>query len=162
MRSLFAVLAPGTLFLAGLAVLSKDPRFLWLSDVGSYPWELWLIGVAGTAGTLGGVLDWRYHRTSVLVGAPERRAHFLALSAGGGSVFVLLALASVRDPLPFLVPVIAAALFTTALIAYDELVFHRRRRCGAYETVLHRTLVFGNGAAFLAWVHWCFVRSAGA
>jgi hypothetical protein len=43
------------------------------------------------------------------------------------------------------------------MICYDEFVFHRKR-CGRYETMLHRLLVFGNGIAWLAWMHWCFVR----
>ena len=44
-------------------------------------------------------------------------------------------------------------------ISYDEFVFHRR--CGPFERVTHRLLTFGNGLAFLAWAHWCFVRQAG-
>jgi hypothetical protein len=39
---------------------------------------------------------------------------------------------------------------------YDEFVFHRR--CGRFETFTHRLLTCGNGLAFLAWTHWCFVR----
>ena len=56
-----------------------------------------------------------------------------------------------------LLPIIVVALFTATLICYDEFVFHRKR-CGVYETLLHRLLVFGNGVAWLAWMHWCFVR----
>jgi hypothetical protein len=63
-------------------------------------------------------------------------------------------------PLQFLLPAIVVVLFIATLICYDEFIFHRRR-CRPLETVLHRVLVFGNGAAWLAWAHWCFVaRSA--
>jgi hypothetical protein len=73
-------------------------------------------------------------------------------------LFVLMSLASVLDrPVVVLIPVIVVVLFITTLICYDEFLFHRKR-CGRYETVLHRLLVFGNGLAWLAWVHWCFVR----
>ena len=50
-------------------------------------------------------------------------------------------------------------IFTVVLICYDEFLFHRR--CGRFETLMHRLLTFGNGLAFLAWVHWCFVRGVG-
>ena len=56
----------------------------------------------------------------------------------------------------FIIPIIGVALWTTALICYDEFVFHRQR-CSTHETWLHRMTVFGNGAAWLAWVHYCFV-----
>jgi hypothetical protein len=42
------------------------------------------------------------------------------------------------------------------MICYDEFVFHRR--CRRFETFTHRLLTCGNGLAFLAWSHWCFVR----
>jgi hypothetical protein len=60
-------------------------------------------------------------------------------------------------PLQFLLPVLIVLLFTVTLICYDEFIFHRRR-CRRLETVLHRLLVFGNGTAWLAWAHWCFVQ----
>ena len=73
-------------------------------------------------------------------------------------MFVLMSLASVsRQPLAYLLPVIVVLLFTVTLICYDEFIFHRRR-CRRLETLLHRALVFGNGAAWFAWAHWCFVK----
>ena len=70
-----------------------------------------------------------------------------------------MAAASVMPrPQLLLVPVLLVVLFTTVAISYDEVVVHRKR-CGAYETALHRVLVFGNGIAWLAWMHWCFVRA---
>jgi hypothetical protein len=161
-RALIAVLAPGVSFVIGLFLLRDHARFLWLHDLGAAPLELWIIALAGTIGTAAGVQDWRYHRSRVQIGLPERRAHFAALSAGG-VVFGLMCAASISSrPLIWLMPVLATAFGTSVLICYDELVFHRRRRCDRVETLLHRALVFGNTAAFFAWVHWCFVRTAGA
>jgi hypothetical protein len=83
----------------------------------------------------------------------------MALSLGA-PLFALLALAS--GPLPLravLVPIVAVALGMTALIVFDEVRFHRA--CGAYETLLHRLLVGGNGIAFLAWLAWCAQREVG-
>ena len=71
---------------------------------------------------------------------------------------MLMAAASVVPrPQLLLIPVLLVVLFTAVVISYDEFVFHRKR-CGTYDTVLHRLLVFGNGIAWLAWMHWCFVR----
>ena len=153
LRSLVALFFPGVAFAIGLVWMRGDPRLL------GPPWELFAIALFGAAGTVAGLLDWRLHRSGATVGAPERRAHLLALGLGGGSLFVLMALASVLGARVLLIPVIASAIFTTALICYDEFVHHRRRRCSVYETRLHQTLVFSNGLAFLAWAHWCFVRS---
>jgi hypothetical protein len=127
-------------------------------------WEIAVIATCGSMATLAGWLDWRYHRSgAVRIGAPEHRAHFWALAAGGGSVCALMTIASVSArPLVWLLPVVVAVIGTVVLICYDEMVHHRRRRPGRYETALHRTLVLGNGAAFLAWAHWCFVRCGGA
>jgi hypothetical protein len=72
-------------------------------------------------------------------------------------LFSLLAQASLADhSADFLIPVIVALLATVTLICYDEFAFHVRR-CKPFETLLHRMLVFGNGAAFLCWMHWVFV-----
>jgi hypothetical protein len=91
------------------------------------------------------------------VGRKERNCELLALAGGGVPMFVLMSAASLgQQPARFLVPVIVVLLFTVTLICYDEFIFHRRR-CRRMETVLHRLLVFGNGAAWLAWAHWCFV-----
>lgn len=88
-------------------------------------------------------------------------AHLLALGTGGVPAAVLMCAASIdADPRPYLLPVLVVVLYTTALICYDEFMFHRKW-CGRLETVLHRLLVFGNGSAWLAWMHWCFVRGGG-
>jgi hypothetical protein len=72
-------------------------------------------------------------------------------------VFALMAAASLHPrPAGFLVPVFLLVIVTVVLISYDEFVFHRR--CGRLESLFHRQLTLGNALAFLAWVHWCFVR----
>lgn len=155
MSTLLAVLFPAfalpLLLVAGRA--ATLPRLL---EPATWPAELWVIAVAGTAATAAGVLDWRFHRTGGRqVARAEHRAELWALG-GGAVLFGLLAAASVlpsRERL--LVPIVALALVVAGLIAFDETRFHRA--CGRYETRLHRVLVGGNGLAFLAWLHWCFV-----
>jgi hypothetical protein len=160
--ALGAMLVPAVLFPTGLLLLRADARFAWLRDVRAYPLEFWIIAVCGTVATGGGMLDWLQHRSGeTTVGRREHRAHVLALASGGLPLFVLLAFASLSpQPLRFLLPVLVLLIYTVVLISYDEFVFHRR--CGRFETVTHRLLTFGNGLAFLAWTHWCFVsRSVG-
>jgi hypothetical protein len=155
--SLGLLFAPGAIFITALWLL-KDihPRLAWFNDVSQYPWQFWGIGLFGMIATLGGTGDWLFHKVYATVGPHEHHSHMLALGAGG-VVFVLMTLASVADDsLPWLLPVIVALLVTVMLICYDEFAFHVRR-CKSFETRLHRMLVFGNGAAFLCWLHWVFV-----
>lgn len=157
--NLLASLTPGVLFSVALGVLSRQPRFAWLTEPSRHPWELWVVALAGTAATVAGVADWVYHRTAGLrVGPNEHRAELLALAGGGLPLFLLMCAASVAPrPQVFLLPVLVVLMGTVALICYDEFVFHRRR-CGRLEALLHRTLLAGHAAAFLAWAHFCFVR----
>ncbi|MGH7173429.1 MAG: hypothetical protein ACRELG_24355, partial [Gemmataceae bacterium] len=157
--TLLALFVPGTLFGVGLFLLREDPRFAWLAHPSAYPWELWLLGVCGAIATTAGLADWRYHRSgAAVIGGPEHRSELVALAGGGVPLFVLMSIASLlARPVLLLIPVLIVVLFTTVMICYDEFVFHRKR-CGRYETLLHRLLVFGNAAAWLAWMHWCFVR----
>ncbi|HZY88459.1 MAG TPA: hypothetical protein VFE78_26715 [Gemmataceae bacterium] len=156
--ALVAMLVPAVLFPLGLFLLRGDARFAWLGDIRAYPWELWAVAACGTAATLGGALDWRFHRSGeTVVGRREHRAHLLALAGGGVPLFALMAVASINSrPARFLVPVLVVLIYTVVVICYDEFVFHRR--CGRFETFTHRLLTCGNGLAFLAWAHWCFVR----
>jgi hypothetical protein len=156
--ALAAMLTPAVLCPLGLFLVRDHARFAWLGDFRAYPWELWAIAVCGTAATLGGVVDWRFHRGGeTVVGRREHRAHLLALAGGGVPLFALMAAASISARPPrFLVPVFVVLIYTVVMICYDEFVFHRR--CGWFETLTHRLLTCGNGLAFLAWVHWCFVR----
>ena len=100
-----------------------------------------------------------YHRSGrTAVGRAEHHSELLALTCGGLPLFTLMVVASIlHEPNVLLVPILMVVLFTTVLICYDEFVFHRKR-CGVYETFLHRVLVLGNGMAWLAWMNWCFVR----
>jgi hypothetical protein len=160
--TLTALFVPGVLFVAGLFLVRDHPRFHWLGDVRSYPWEFWAVALFGGVATLAGIADWRYHRSGrTTVGAAEHRSELLALVGGGVPLFALMAAASIIDrPGILLLPILGVVLATAVMICYDEFVFHRKR-CGRYETFLHRLLVFGNGLAWLAWVHWCFVRRGG-
>ena len=160
--ALGAMLVPAVLFPVGLFLLGEDARFTWLHDVRAYPLEFWVIAICGPIATICGLLDWLHHRSGeTMVGRREHLAHVLALASGGLPLFILLACASLSPrPLRFLLPVLVLLIYTVVLISYDEFVFHRR--CGRFETVTHRLLTFGNGLAFLAWTHWCFVsRSVG-
>jgi hypothetical protein len=155
--SLSLLFAPGGFFLAALWLLKGiSPHFAWVKDIAWYPWQFWGIGLFGIIATLGGAGDWLFHKIYVTVGPNEHRSHILALGAGS-VVFILMACASVVDqPFYWLLPIIVALLVTVTLICYDEFAFHVRR-CKPFETMLHRLLVFGNGAAFLCWLHWIFV-----
>ncbi|MBZ4417779.1 hypothetical protein K8638_14905 [Myxococcus sp. RHST-1-4] len=156
---MLASLVPGVLFGVALVALSRTPRFAWLTEPSLYPWELWVVAVAGTVATAAGVADWVHHRAAGLrVGPNEHKAELLALAGGGLPLFLLMCAASVAPrPLVFLLPVLVVLMGTLVLICYDEFVFHRRR-CGRFEALLHRTLLTGHGLAFLAWAHFCFVR----
>ncbi len=157
--SLFALLVPAVLFGVGLLYLSHaDARFAWFRSPSLYPWELWTLIICGSIATIGGIADWTYHRIFVAAGPKERKSHFLALATGGVPLALLMCWASIAaNPLQLLLPIIVVVLYTSTLICYDEFVFHRKR-CKAFETLTHRLLVFGNGFAWLAWMHWCFVR----
>ncbi len=158
--SLLALLVPATAFPTGLAWISSHGRFGWVAFPGLWPWELWVIAISGGVALIGGLGDWIYHRwvSHCVVGRAERNCELLALAGGGVPMFGLMAAASVSEhPHQWLLPVLVVLIYTTALICYDEFVYHRRR-CRRIETLLHRFLVFGNGIALLAWTHWCFVR----
>lgn len=161
-RSLIALFAPGVAFAGGLVALAAtgDAKWHGLRSAGHWPWELWVIATAGSVATLAGVADWSWHRfvAGCAIGSAERRCEVIAMAAGGGPLFVIMATASVSTrPLAWLLPAMTVVIATTVMICYDEFVFHRRR-CRRWETALHRTLVFGQAAAWMAWAHWCFVR----
>ncbi len=158
--SLLALFAPGLMFALGLFLARGNPKFMWLSRPALYPWQLWVIACCGTLATAAGVGDWIFHRwkAKCVIPKKEKNCELLALAGGGIPMFVLMAAASL-NPVPqrFLIPVLAVLIFTVVLICYDEFIFHRRR-CRRFETILHRLLVFGNGTAWMAWAHWCFVK----
>ena len=157
--NLLAMLAPAILFPVGLALVRDHPRYTWLREPARYPWQLWTVAICGTLATIGGTLDWLHHRSGdTAVGRAEHLSHRAALAGGGLPLFFLMAAASVADrPTPLLLPILLVALFTTVMICHDEFRFHAR--CAPFETLTHRLLVFGNGVAWLAWMHWCFARA---
>ncbi|MEM7553226.1 MAG: hypothetical protein AAF378_03855 [Cyanobacteria bacterium P01_A01_bin.84] len=157
MKSLVALFIPGITFYIGLALLWNDSRFPWLHHLSNYPWQFWTITIFGISATIGGVIDWIYHRQGLrIVGEKERKYELFAL-AGGVPLFILMAIASlIQKPEILLIPVILVVLYMTVLICYDEFIFHRR--CKPWETAMHRLLVFGNALAWLSWAHWCFVQ----
>lgn len=152
---LTTLLFPGAAFVWGLTRVSGLPGYVDLSDWRSVPASLWIIGACGTIATLAGLLDFEYHFTGRrVVGKRERSGELIALGLGGAPLFVLMMAASwATDPGVFLAPIVLLTMFTVAMVCFDEFVYHRRA-CTRYETTLHRVLVFGNGAAFLAWFHW--------
>lgn len=141
----------GYLVQIGIIVPEHHPWYL--------PWQIYLIALCGVIGTTGGVLDWRYHRDplKLKISNKEREAEAKALGLGGVPMLLLMMAATVSAHQSwFLVPIIVVLLYTVVAICYDEFVFHIHR-CGKTETIFHRMLVFGNGAAWLAWFHFIFV-----
>ncbi|MCI1186567.1 hypothetical protein MON38_03995 [Hymenobacter sp. DH14] len=142
----------GLLVTTDWARLGVSARFPFL------PWQFWLMAVAGSLATYGGVADWRYHRNplNMQLSSRERDAEAFALGAGGLPMFGLMWLAMTSpQPTRWLVPIVVVLLYTVVAICYDEFVFHRKR-CGPVETRYHRLLVFGNGVAWLAWFEFIF------
>lgn len=124
------------------------------------PWQFILLTIAGSIAALGGVLDWRFHRVELAmkISKKERDAEAYALITGGTPMFILLLLANLSEsPTFYLIPILVVLIYTVALICYDEFVFHSKR-CGKKETLYHRMLVFGNGIAWLAWIHLIFIE----
>jgi hypothetical protein len=127
-----------------------------------WPWQFSLLAFSGLIATTGGVLDWRYHRDPLRLklSVKERDSEAYALFLGAVPLFGFMCLASLESrPQLYLIPILVTVLVCTAFICYDEFVFHRKR-CNLEETVFHRMLVFGNGIAWLAWMHWIYVGGA--
>jgi hypothetical protein len=159
LKSLVAMLIPPLGFFILLIYLVKlDQKFAFLMHPSEYPLEFVIMILFGIIATIGGIADWFFHRLYVTVGPNERHAHWIVLATGGIPLFILMSCASLSaTPMNYLIPIIIVSLYTSALICYDEFIFHWKRCC-KIETLFHRMLVFGNATAWLAWVHWCFVR----
>lgn len=158
--SLILLFAPALLFGIMLWLWRHEAK-LGISATFPYlPWQFLAMGLFGGVATVGGVLDWRYHRDplNLKLSKKERNAEAAALGLGGLPMFMLMWLAMVSDrPHHFLIPIVVVLIYTVVAICYDEFVFHIRR-CGKTETFFHRMLVLGNGLAWLAWFHFIFVK----
>lgn len=150
-------LLPGAMF-GGLLVLvsAHDARFAFVREPSGAPWPVLVIAGAGVVGAVGAVLDHKHHRAQrgPLVGALEHRSHVFALLSAVPLFGVMAAATWMRSPGGLLVPAFALAMHVLGWVAYDAFVFHRRRRTDAREKTFHAMTTLGNGAAFLAWVHW--------
>lgn len=157
-RSLVLLFMPPLLFVLLLGANRHAPALHLTTEFPFLPWQFWIMGISGIIATIGGVLDWRFHRDPLRLqlSAKEREAEAAALGLGGVPMFALMWLA-MNSPQPqlYLVPIVVVLIYTVVLICYDEFVFHLRR-CGPTETRYHRMLVLGNGVAWLAWFHYIF------
>jgi len=156
--SLILLFIPAILF-GVLILLYRHHLKLRVSDHFPYAsWQFYGIGLFGIIATVGGVLDWRFHRNPLNMKIPkkERAAEALALGAGGIPMFLLMWFAMLSThPAYFLIPIIVVLIYTVVEISYDEFVFHIKR-CGPLENRFHRMLVFGNGLAWLSWFHFIY------
>ena len=160
--SLAALLFPGLVLAVCLFWAAENhPRYEWLKQPPSHwPWEFWTMGLAGGIASIGGILDWSYHRwvARCKIGQAEKRLELLAMGVGGGSMLTVMLNASISDnPGRWLIPAMVVLMFTVSMICYDEFIYHRRR-CTRWETLWHRILTGGMGVAWLGWAHWCFAR----
>lgn len=158
--SLVLLFIPAFLFGLLLYLNRKDEKLGIETAFPYLPWQFWVIALFGIIATTGGVLDWRYHRDPLKLKIPkkERDAEAKALGLGGLPMFILMWLAMISSrPAGFLIPILLVLVYTVSAICYDEFVFHIKR-CDTIENSYHRMLVFGNGIAWLAWVHYIYCR----
>lgn len=153
--SLFFLFVPPILFSLFLWVFRDHDNLQIRQSETILPWQIWSIGFFGVIATVGGVLDWRFHRNPLNMKIPpkERAVEAQALGLGGVTMFILMCLATISaTPVVYLIPILLVLIYTVTAICYDEFVFHRKR-CGKLETRYHRMLVFGNGLAWISWIH---------
>lgn len=137
--------------------LSSD-KFFSNSLLPILPWQFYVIAFFGIVATIGGVLDWHYHRYKLKMKIPkkERNSEVMALGLGGVPMFFLMWFSMMStNPRPFLIPIVLILIYTVTAISYDEFTFHAKR-CKRLETIYHRMLVLGNGVAWLAWFHFIY------
>lgn len=157
--SLVLLFFPGVLFLMFILLLINTGVIEFANDFPYLPFQFLLIGLFGFIATIGGVLDWRFHRDPLKlnISKKERDAEAKALGLGGVPMFILMILASLSEnPNLYLIPIIVVLIYTVVAICYDEFVFHIHR-CGTEETIYHRMLVFGNGLAWISWIHYIYL-----
>ncbi|MEY4874979.1 MAG: hypothetical protein RL708_128 [Bacteroidota bacterium] len=156
--SLIMLFIPPFLFL--LATYFNAALFQVNFSTYSFPWQIYILTIAGLIATIGGVLDWRYHRIVLKMKLPEkeRKAEAMALGLGGIPMFVLMYFATISNyTKQLLIPIIIVLIYTVVAICYDEFTFHVKR-CKPIETLYHRMLVLGNGIAWLAWFHLIYYK----
>lgn len=157
--SLILLFIPPILFLVLLILYREEPSISFKSTFPFVPFQFYFIALFGAIATLGGVLDWSFHRTELQmkISKKERDAEAAALGLGGIPMFILMSTAMLSEYKDWLlIPIILILIYTVVAICYDEFVFHRVR-CGKKETVYHRMLVFGNGLAWLFWFQYIYV-----
>jgi hypothetical protein len=158
--SLILLFAPAVLFGFLLFYFKNEPNLHISSAFPYLPFPFLLMALFGGIATLGGVLDWRFHRNPLNLKIPkkEREAEAAALGLGGLPMFILMWCAMMSaKPSNFLIPILLVLIYTVAAICYDEFVFHIKR-CGKTENIYHRMLVFGNGAAWLSWIYFIYCK----
>lgn len=158
--SLILLFIPAVLF-GLLLFIFKDNSKLQIGGKFPYlPWQFFTITFFGVIATVGGVLDWRFHRNPLNMKIPkkERDAEAAALGLGGLPMFILMWFAMISsNPTNYLIPILIVLIYTVVAISYDEFVFHIKR-CGKLEKNYHRMLVLGNGLAWLSWFHFIYCR----
>ncbi len=158
--SLSLLLVPAVLFGVLLFLFKGHSKIQIVEQFPYLPWQFLMIIIFGTIATIGGVLDWKFHRDplKLKISKKERDAEAKALGFGGLPMFILMWLAMFSaKPTNFLIPIITVLIYTVVAISYDEFVFHIKR-CEKIETRYHRMLVFGNGIAWLSWFHFIYCQ----
>jgi hypothetical protein len=158
--SLIFLFIPALLFGFLLFVFKDNPKLQIADEFPYFPWQFFAIALAGSTATVGGLLDWRFHRNPLNMKIPkqERDAEAAALGLGGVPMFILMWFAMMSpNPTNYLIPILLVLIYTVVAICYDEFIFHIKR-CGKLEKTYHRMLVFGNGLAWLAWFHFIYCK----
>lgn len=156
--SLILLFVPAILFGVLIVLFRNDPKLHLNKSSHVLPIQFIIITVSGIIATIGGVLDWKFHRDPLNMKIPkkERDAEASALGLGGVPMFILMWFAMLSNkPANFLIPILIVLIYTVAAISYDEFTFHVKR-CGRRENMYHRMLVFGNGIAWLSWFHFIY------
>ena len=156
--SLILLFIPAVLFGVLLLRYRNDLRLRISAHFPYVSWQFYAITLFGIIATIGGVLDWKFHRNPLNMKIPkkERSAEALALGTGGIPLFLLMWFAMLSPhPANYLVPIVIVLVYTVVEISYDEFVFHIKR-CGKRENRYHRMLVFGNGLAWISWFHFIY------
>ena len=158
--SLTLLFIPAVLFGFFIFLFRENERLEITNKFPFLPWQFLVISAFGLIATIGGILDWNFHRDPLNMKIPkkERDAEAKALGLGGLPMFILMWFAMISTkPSNFLIPILIVLIYTVTAICYDEFVFHIKR-CGRVENNYHRMLVFGNGIAWLSWFHFIYCK----